>query len=82
MTVNSNGLEEQCCEEPATGCKADIKPKKKQKKQTEVLLEGTTTEETLKKKKTKKKKRKLADTAESPGRQMEEPDMFVFLCDR
>ncbi|KAL7385196.1 hypothetical protein ABVT39_017362 [Epinephelus coioides] len=65
--VNSNGLAEECCEEPAAVCEADSKPKKKQKKQLGVPLEGTTSEETSLKKKKTKKKRKLADTAESPA---------------
>lgn len=64
LTVNLNGLEEGCCEEPA--CVTDKKLKKKQKKQIEEPVEGTTAEDTPLKKKTKKK-RKLADTAESPG---------------
>lgn len=62
LTVTSNGLEEECLEQPA-----DSKPKKKQKKKTEAPSEGTTTEETPLKK-TTKKKRKLAVTAESPGK--------------
>ncbi|XP_033472922.2 ATP-dependent RNA helicase DDX18 [Epinephelus lanceolatus] len=65
--VNSNGLAEECCEEPAAVCKADNKPKKKQKKQLGVPLEGITSEQTSLKKKKTKKKRKLADTAESPA---------------
>ncbi|XP_049903958.1 ATP-dependent RNA helicase DDX18 [Epinephelus moara] len=65
--VNSNGLAEECCEEPAAVCKADSKPKTKKKKQLGVPLEGTTSEETSLKKKKTKKKRKLADTAESPA---------------
>nr|XP_020488829.1 ATP-dependent RNA helicase DDX18-like [Labrus bergylta] len=61
-TVNSNGLKEECCEDPDT----EIEPKKKQqkKKQIEKADEGTTTEESSQK---KKKKRKLADKAESPA---------------
>ncbi|XP_059198483.1 ATP-dependent RNA helicase DDX18 [Centropristis striata] len=65
-TVNSNGLEDKCCEEPA--CKGDSKPKKTQKKKQQqhvgVSVEGTTTKETSLKK--QKKKRKLTDTAETP----------------
>lgn len=65
--VKSNGLAEECCDEPAAACKTNSKPKKNQKKQTDVPLEGTTTEETSVKKKKTKKKRKLADTVESPA---------------
>nr|XP_020462201.1 ATP-dependent RNA helicase DDX18 [Monopterus albus] len=56
-TVNSNGLEEEHCEEQANTYKAD---KKKPKKQNEVPVEGLTTETT-----TPKKKRRLSDTTES-----------------
>ncbi|XP_023273401.1 ATP-dependent RNA helicase DDX18 [Seriola lalandi dorsalis] len=66
LSVNSNGLEEDCCEKPAAACKADRKPKKKQKKQNGEPVEGTSTEKTLAQKK-KKKKRKLTDTNESPA---------------
>ncbi|XP_074514667.1 ATP-dependent RNA helicase DDX18 [Sebastes fasciatus] len=58
-TVNSNGLEEEGSEQPAT------LGKKKPKKQIGLPSEGTTTEETPLKKKSKKK-RKLADTADTP----------------
>lgn len=60
LTVDSNGLEEECSEEQATDFKTDDKSNKKQTKQAEVPSEETP----LKK---KKKKRKLAGTAESPG---------------
>lgn len=65
LTVTTNGLQEECSEEPATGCKTDIKLKKKQKKQTGAPSDDVTTEETPLK---GKKKRKLGVTAESPGR--------------
>ncbi|XP_042351028.1 ATP-dependent RNA helicase DDX18 [Plectropomus leopardus] len=64
-TVNSNGQETECCEEPADACQTDSRPTKKQKKQIRAPPDGTTSEETPVKKKTKKR-RKLADAAESP----------------
>ncbi|XP_060909970.1 ATP-dependent RNA helicase DDX18 isoform X2 [Labrus mixtus] len=64
-TVKSNGLKEECCEDPHTAADTEIEPKKK-KQQIEKADEGTTTEESSQKKK-KKKKRKLADKAESPA---------------
>lgn len=67
LTVTTNGLQEECSEEPAAGCKTDIKLKKKQKKQIGAPSDDITTEETPLKGK-KKKKRKLGVTAESPGR--------------
>ncbi|KAF3695174.1 ATP-dependent RNA helicase DDX18 [Channa argus] len=58
--ISSNGLQEECCEEPAPSCKAG------KKKQNELPAEDSITEQTPLKKK-KKKKRKLADNAESPA---------------
>lgn len=62
VTVNSNGLDGDCCEKPAAR-----EPKKKQKKQNDLPEEQTTTQQTPLKKK-KKKKRKLTDSTESPGK--------------
>lgn len=59
MCLTVNGLEEKCCEEGETGCKTDSKPNP-----TDLPPEESTTP--LKKK--AKKKRKLADTAEPPGK--------------
>lgn len=59
MCLTVNGLEEKCCEEAATGCKTDSKTNP-----TDLPPEESTTP--LKKK--AKKKRKLADTAEPPGK--------------
>uniref|UniRef100_A0A7N6BQW5 ATP-dependent RNA helicase n=1 Tax=Anabas testudineus TaxID=64144 RepID=A0A7N6BQW5_ANATE len=67
VTVNSNGLEEKCCEEPVAACKA---VKRKQKEQNDQPAEKTPTQQTPLKKK-KKKKRKLTDSAESPGKQVD-----------
>lgn len=81
LTVNSNGVEEEC-EETAPACKTDKKPKKIQKKPTEEPSKGTTTEETSLKK--KKKKRKLADTSESPGNRWRSDNMKLTgwcFCD-
>uniref|UniRef100_A0AAQ5XM90 ATP-dependent RNA helicase n=1 Tax=Amphiprion ocellaris TaxID=80972 RepID=A0AAQ5XM90_AMPOC len=64
--AGSNGLEDECCEEPAAAGKTDAELKKKQAKKVEGPMEGTTTKETPLKKK-KKKKRKLTDTDEPPG---------------
>ncbi|XP_023119436.1 ATP-dependent RNA helicase DDX18 [Amphiprion ocellaris] len=66
LTVGSNGLEDECCEEPAAAGKTDAELKKKQAKKVEGPMEGTTTKETPLKKK-KKKKRKLTDTDEPPA---------------
>ncbi|KAM3607458.1 uncharacterized protein V6R79_008059 [Siganus canaliculatus] len=65
-TVNSNGLKEECCEEPASNCKPVNKQKKNLKKQPAAAGKGTTPEDASLKKK-KKKKRKLPETSESPA---------------
>lgn len=62
-TVNSNGLEEECTEDPTAACQTETKPKKKQNG---VSLDGTTASSATPLKKKKKKKRKLTDAAESP----------------
>ncbi|XP_069011061.1 ATP-dependent RNA helicase DDX18 [Embiotoca jacksoni] len=60
LTVNSNGLDEDCCEELQAACKTDSEPKKKQKK-VEAPAEATPPL------KNRKKKRKLADPAGPPA---------------
>ncbi|KAK2839434.1 hypothetical protein Q5P01_013174 [Channa striata] len=64
--VSSNGLHEECCEEPASSCKVNKESKKKPKAQKELAAEQTSATQTPLKKK-KKKKRKLTDNAESPA---------------
>ncbi|XP_008284273.1 ATP-dependent RNA helicase DDX18 [Stegastes partitus] len=66
LTVNSNGLKEDCCDEPVTAAMMDREPKKKQTEQVEGPVEGSPTEGAPLKKK-KKKKRKLTEIGEPPA---------------
>lgn len=64
LTVNSNGLKEECTEDQTATCQTETKPKKKQNG---MSVDRTTTAIETPIKKKKKKKRKLTGAVESPG---------------
>lgn len=73
LTLDSNGLEDECSGETSTACKAanEAKPKKQTKDPIE-----TKTEEIPSKK--KKKKRKLVQTVDSPGNTTVDANIYIY----